>query len=66
MTICTLILSQCGKNKTKKITPIFVKIMIFFSNDKNPTKEYTNNILIGYQKDQCVIKSTKDLHQQKS
>ena len=22
--------------------------MIFFSNDKNPTKEYTNNILIWY------------------
>ena len=46
--------SVCEKPKQNKKghTNFCINHDFFFSNDKNPTKEYTNNILIWYQKDQ--------------
>ena len=57
------------KTKQKKITPFLYESWFFFSNDKNPTKEYTNNILIWYQKDQLyqyVIRKVPKIYTNKN
>jgi len=61
----------CVKNQkqNKKDHTNFCINHDFFSNDKNPTKEYTNNILIWYQKDQLyqyVIRKVPKIYTNKN
>ena len=51
------------KTKQKRSHQFLYKSWFFFSNDKNPTKEYTNNILIWYIKMINCINMLSEMYQ---